>query len=295
MSILNETTSGGRPTNLGVSDKGKMYFETDTNNIAVWDGTSWRGYANDGASGWSGTNAYSLNLDGTDDRVEIDSVVTSSATAGTVSAWVKTSVILGSQFVLTQTDKTATGNNVYISFSLSNQNARLQWVNGGTANTILGDQTLAANTWHHIMWVSTGTAYKIYTNGTENILNTSTGSNNGNWFGDATGLDTSTIGCQDRNSGRVAFFTGNIDELAVWDSDQSSNLSTIYGSSTPGAGSPGNIISTAPSHWWRMGDGIEANSGSTVYDMSANLVNATIVNATSGTNTSGAVFQADTP
>ena len=128
MSILNETTSGGRPTNLGVSDKGKMYFETDTNNIAVWDGTSWRGYANDGASGWSGTNAYSLNLDGTDDRVEIDSVVTSSATAGTVSAWVKTSVILGSQFVLTQTDKTATGNNVYISFSLSNQNARLQWV-----------------------------------------------------------------------------------------------------------------------------------------------------------------------
>lgn len=44
MSILNETTSGGRPTNLGASDKGKMYFETDTNNIAVWDGSAWRGY-----------------------------------------------------------------------------------------------------------------------------------------------------------------------------------------------------------------------------------------------------------
>ena len=44
-----------------------------------------------------------------------------------------------------------------------------------------------------------------------------------------------------------------------------------------------------------MGDGTEANSGTTVYDMSIGSVNATVVNATSGTNTSGAVYQADTP
>lgn len=284
MSTFSTCTSSTRPSS---PTDGDVLFETDTKNVIIWDGTNWRGYANDGASGWSGTNAYSLGLDGTDDRVEIDSVVTSSATAGTVSAWVKTSVTSGSQFVLTQTDKTATGNNVYVSFSLSGQLARLQWANGGTANTILGDQTLAGNTWNHIMWVSTGTAYKIYTNGTLNTLTVSTGSDDGNWFGDATGLDTSTIGCQDRNSGRVAFFTGNIDELAVWDSDESSNLSTIYGSSTPGAGSPGNIMSTAPSHWWRMGDGIEANSGSIVYDMSANLVNGSLI--------ADAGFVADTP
>ena len=36
------------------------------------------------------------------------------------------------------------------------------------------------------------------------------------------------------------------------------------------------------------------NKYTTVYDMSLNNVNATIVNATSGTNTSGAVYQADT-
>jgi hypothetical protein len=273
MSTLQTTTSTTRPS----AQAGDTYFETDTKNIIVYDGTNWRGYANDGASGWSGTNAYSLGLDGTDDRVEIDSVVTSSATAGTVSAWVKTSQTSGSQFIFTQTDKTASLNNVYVSFSLSNQIARLQWRNGGTPNELVGNQTLAANQWNHIMWVSTGTAYKIYTNGTLNTLTVNAGSDNGNWFGDATGLDTNTIGCQDRYTGRVAFFTGNIDELAVWDSDQSSNLSTIYGSSTPGSGSPGNIMSTAPSHWWRMGDGIEANSGSTVYDMSANFVNGTLI------------------
>lgn len=279
MSTFSTCTSTTRPSS---PTDGDVLFETDTKNVIIWDGTNWRGYQNDGASGWSGTNAYSLNLDGTDDRVEIDSVVTSSATVGTVSAWVKTSVTSGSQFILTQTDKTASGNNVYVSFSLSNQLARLQWANGGANTQIRGDQTLAANQWNHIMWVSTGTGYKIYTNGTLNSLTIDAGADNGNWFGDASNLDTSTIGCQDRYTGRVAFFTGNIDELAVWDSDESSNLSTIYNS-----GSPGNIMSTAPSHWWRMGDGIEANSGSTVYDMSANLVNGTLI--------ADAAFEADTP
>ena len=43
-----------------------------------------------------------------------------------------------------------------------------------------------------------------------------------------------------------------VDELAVWDSDQSANVSTIYDS--------GNVkdldtLTTKPRHWWRMGDG----------------------------------------
>jgi len=286
MSTLTTHTTASRDSH----SIGLCKFNTTSNAIEVSDGSNWQVYNTDTVTGWSGSNTYSLNFDGTDDYLSSSSVITSTATAGTVTAWVKTSVTSGSQFVLTQTDKTAIGNNVYISFSLSGQLARIQWANGGTVNTILGDQTLAANTWHHIMWVSTGTAYKIYTNGTENTLTVSLGSNNGNWFGDATGLDTSTIGCQDRNSGRVAFFNGNIDELAVWDSDQSSNISTIYNS-----GSPGNLLSLNPKAWWRMGDGAEDGSGTTIYDMSLFSNNLTIVNATSGTNSAGAVYQSDTP
>jgi hypothetical protein len=44
----------------------------------------------------------------------------------------------------------------------------------------------------------------------------------------------------------------NVDELALWDSDQSGNVSSIYNS-----GSPFDLstLTTGPRHWWRMGDG----------------------------------------
>ena len=43
-----------------------------------------------------------------------------------------------------------------------------------------------------------------------------------------------------------------IDELAIFDSDQSANISSIYNS-----GSPFDLttLTTGPNHWWRMGDG----------------------------------------
>ena len=43
-----------------------------------------------------------------------------------------------------------------------------------------------------------------------------------------------------------------VDELAIWDSDQSSNVSALYN-----AGAPFDLgtLGTAPKHWWRMGDG----------------------------------------
>jgi hypothetical protein len=43
-----------------------------------------------------------------------------------------------------------------------------------------------------------------------------------------------------------------IDELAIWDSDQSSNASTLYNSGTVLDYSS---LTQAPLHWWRMGDG----------------------------------------
>ena len=43
-----------------------------------------------------------------------------------------------------------------------------------------------------------------------------------------------------------------VDELAIWDSDQSSNISSIYN-----GWSPTDLmnLSSKPKHWWRMGDG----------------------------------------
>ena len=49
-------------------------------------------------------------------------------------------------------------------------------------------------------------------------------------------------------------FGGLIDEVAIWDSDQSSNLSTIYNSKVPA-----DLTALSPLSWWRMG---ETNPGS---------------------------------
>ena len=72
-----------------------------------------------------------------------------------------------------------------------------------------------------------------------------------------------------------------IDEFAVWDSDQSINVSSIYNSGTPFDLS---TLTTQPKHWWRMGDGdtypnlqdngTEANCVFVMYNMtSADIVN----------------------
>ncbi|NRA78748.1 MAG: LamG domain-containing protein [Pseudoalteromonas sp.] len=54
------------------------------------------------------------------------------------------------------------------------------------------------------------------------------------------------------NNGQSLRNNCRVDELAIWDSDQSSNSSLIYNN-----GVPHDLInlSQAPTHWWRMGDG----------------------------------------
>ena len=70
-----------------------------------------------------------------------------------------------------------------------------------------------------------------------------------------------------------------VDELAVWGSDQTSNVSAIYNS-----GSTHDLaqLTTAPDHYWRMGDGdtystIQDNIG-TAHFVMYNMTAADIVN-----------------
>ena len=66
----------------------------------------------------------------------------------------------------------------------------------------------------------------------------------------------------------------NVDELAIWASDESANASAIYNSGTP---FDLNTLTSAPDHWWRMGDG---DAFPTLTDSNGSL-DATMVNMTS--------------
>jgi len=74
---------------------------------------------------------------------------------------------------------------------------------------------------------------------------------------------------------------GKLDEVAVWDSDQSANVSSIYNSGTPLDLSG---LTSSPLHWWRMGDGdsypylFDTGSQANCVFIMSNMTAANIVN-----------------
>ena len=89
--------------------------------------------------------------------------------------------------------------------------------------------------------------FAIYIDG---VAQTTTNSNSN--FGITTGLTGQNFRAGRYNTGSYMRNSCKIDELAIWDSDQSANVSDIYNSKTPFDLS---TLTTPPEHWWRMGDG----------------------------------------
>ena len=76
----------------------------------------------------------------------------------------------------------------------------------------------------------------------------------------------------------TSYSSGGLDEIAIWNSDQSANVSSIYNS-----GAPNDISSLNPLHWWRFEEG----SGSTATDSGSGGNDGTLVN--------DVVFEEDVP
>ena len=118
--------------------------------------------------------------------------------------------------------------------------------------------------------------FKIFLNG---VQQTTTNSNTN--YGITTGLSGQNLRVGRYNGSGYLRSNCKVDELAVFDSDQSGNVSNIYNSGTPFDLS---TLGTQPRHWWRMGDedsypflqdnGTEANCVFQMYNMtSADIVN----------------------
>ena len=73
-----------------------------------------------------------------------------------------------------------------------------------------------------------------------------------------------------RSGGR--YFPGKMDEVAIWQSDQTSNIAAIYNS-----GTPGDLSSYNPLHWYRMGDN-DGGTGTTITDQGSGGNNGTLTN-----------------
>ena len=96
--------------------------------------------------------------------------------------------------------------------------------------------------WHHVMCVYIpSTSLKIYVDGVNDGSNTTS---------IPASIDNDPADFTFATSSGSYTFGGNLDEVAIWNTDQTSNLSTIYNS-----GTPDDLTSLSPVGYWRNGDG----------------------------------------
>lgn len=289
MSTLQTTTSTTRPS----AQVGDTYFETDTKNIIIWDGSAWRGYQNDGISLSNITNTYSLDLDGTNEYLTVGSeTLFNTSSAFSFSGWVKLDTY-ANNFPVVFTVKTNLSNGfaMFLSQNFNNYYGVGFGVGGatsgsGTPRLTTNSTTIASDlvsSWTHICLtfdgvdISTGgngaagvedttSGFKLYINNSLKTLYTSgsLGSyNNSNFFGNA------TAGASNY------YLDGHLDEFSIYNTELSaSQVSELYNSGVAGVdANPFN-----PVGWWRMGDASGDSWGGT---------NWTIDNVASGSNSLG--------
>ena len=208
-----------------------------------------------GASAWNG-NSYALSLDGTNDYITLASSVSFSG-ACTLSTWIKPSC---------DSDEIFLGVVSTTSFYFFINNEVMTFVPKiGASGISASGFTVSNGSWYNAVIVrDASNNITMYING----VSRATGSYSG---------ALATPGLQSNSYN----FTGLVDEYAMWDSDQSSNISAIYN-----YGAPGDITSLNPVGWWRMGDN-DSGTGTTITDQGSGGNNGTLVN--------GPTFSTDVP
>ena len=181
------------------------------------------------------SNTKSILLDGVDDFVSCGNDASLQITNTlSISAWVKTTDtnyigIYGKGNSVAQAD-------TY--FRMQNTGVIRTFLNNNTIN-VTGTTAINDGNWHHVMFVYVpSTSMTIYVDGSQDAQNTTS-------IPSAINNNYSNV-----YIGQFQKWFGNIDEVAVWNSDQSANVSTIYN-----GGVPNDLTSLSPLSWWRCGDG----------------------------------------
>jgi len=208
--------------------------------------------ARSGGGGAPFTNQYSMSLDGVDEYAKGSSTF-SELDGGdkfTLSMWVKvTSLAVGR--MLFHIPKNTTSSNSQVLVWLRNTGSLD--VSVSTTGTYMRSNTgvITAGNWHHILLcfdLSQATAAQRIRPFVDGIDVFNAANNPPTTFPTSTGA----IWLGEEANGYSNTFLGNLDEVAIWTSDERANVSDIYNGGTP---SDLSQLTTPPSHWWRMGDG----------------------------------------
>lgn len=206
-------------------------------------------------------NIYSLNFNGTDESVTVDSVSSSINTSrGTISFWAKTGTMssTGTYFrALTDAD-----NHIIIIYHASSNEVRIAYKGGGANKTaVITDAIENDGKWHHIAatWSSESDELKIYLDGTLKATTTGLGTYSG-------AIASSSIG---NNTAGANFINATLTDVAIFNTVVP--ISQIYVANQQ----PVNLTGmTGLVGYWRFDSG----SGSVAIDSSGKGFNGTLVN-----------------
>jgi len=254
--------NGGEPTTLPVTPTAYYKMGEQANFTDNW-------LVNNSAL--SNYSTRSFNFDGIGDYIDIPSSATLSGQAVvSISAWIKPDTIAGASTNKRIFDE-STSTSGYTRFGIERDadTIQLKWRDSsndpsGSAGTLSTGSVLTVGVWTHILAIynSTSNEQKIYINGSPSASSTTSIS--------ALGTST-TFGINiGRSSNNTNYYSGNIDEVAVWHSDQSANAGSIYS-----GGTPSDLTSLSPTNWWRMGEDATFNGSTnefTVPDQSGSRV-----------------------
>jgi hypothetical protein len=183
-----------------------------------------------------------------------------SSDAWTVSFWIKPTHTASGRVVFYYGSNDTTNGGIIEIRMTSTHKLRLQYGSANNNIKIISPNALTNNVWQHIVYTYDGGAtgassgsigsyynkFELFIDGVSQT--TSNSHNNYGWSGALSGQNLRVGKLVSGNT-----LTGEkIDELAIWDSDQTANISSIYNS---GSSFDLSTLTTEPKHWWRMGDG----------------------------------------
>ena len=213
--------------------------------------------------GTSYSNSYSLVFDGSDDYVSIGDVSDLDFGSGnfSVSFWGKTST----DAIGTIIGKQDTGSGWYLYYDTDDQ---IKYYDRKNDKYTIGnpDSFDPDGVWRHVVFVKEGIDGKIYVDGID-----ATESSDGIGGDVDSAGDNCEIGRRNLGGSESRIFTGNLDEIAIFDTALSlSAVQDIYNLGTPkDESSTANLVG-----YWRFEEG----SGSSVADSSSNSNAGTIYN-----------------
>ena len=230
---------------------------------------------------------YSLSFDGTNDYVDCgnDSSIQMGTNDFSICAWIKKAVDNENAVIVAHGRDT----DPRWFFRIDDSNKLEMFSDDGTGTSLISASTITGTGWNHVAlsWDrDSATGAKIYINGVLDAERDGTDEQ-----GTLTNSSYGTlIGARRTTGSTIAqYWNGKISELALYSSALSaSQIKTIYNGREPYNHKEG-VASSNLVGWWRMGDGLENHSGSTIYDMSTNSNNGTMTNMASDD------FTGDTP